>query len=45
MQHIAHFVCQAGLPLNTCHLDSFKEIIEAIGRYGEVLKSLIYYEL
>ncbi|CAL9126778.1 unnamed protein product [Musa textilis] len=45
IQHIARFFYQAGLPLSTTRLDSFKEIIEAIGRYGTRLKSPSYYEM
>ncbi|CAL9098068.1 unnamed protein product [Musa textilis] len=33
IQHIARFFYQVGLPLSTTRLDSFKETIEAIGRY------------
>nr|XP_018686228.1 PREDICTED: uncharacterized protein LOC103993628 [Musa acuminata subsp. malaccensis] len=45
IQHIARFFYQAGIPINACHLDSFKEMIEAIGRYGPKLRPPSYHEL
>ena len=45
IQHIARFFYQAGLPLSTTRLDSFKDMIEAIGRYGAGLKPPSYYEM
>ena len=45
IQHIARFFYQAGLPLGTTRLDSFNEMIKAIGRYGEGLKPPSYYEM
>ncbi|CAL9112833.1 unnamed protein product [Musa textilis] len=45
IQNIDHFFYQAGLSLSTIRLDSFKEMIEAIGRYSAGLKSPSYYEM
>ncbi|CAL9121260.1 unnamed protein product [Musa textilis] len=45
IQHIARFFYQVGLPLSTTRLDSFKEMIEAIERYGAGLKPPSYYEM
>ena len=45
IQHIARFFYQVGLPLSTNYLDSFKEMIEAIERYGAGLKPPNYYKM
>lgn len=42
---IASFLYEAGIPLNAVRLDSFKEMIEAIGKYGPNLKPPSYHEL
>ncbi|XP_057999777.1 uncharacterized protein LOC131178620 [Hevea brasiliensis] len=45
IQYIARFFYQAGIPFNAAHLDSFKWMIKAIGRYGPNLKPPSYNEL
>ncbi|KAK1419670.1 hypothetical protein QVD17_28923 [Tagetes erecta] len=42
---IASFLYEAGISLNAVRLDSFKEMIEAIGKYGPNLKPPSYHEL
>ncbi|GKU88834.1 hypothetical protein SLEP1_g3051 [Rubroshorea leprosula] len=45
VQYIARFFYQAGIPFNVARLDSFKYMVEAIGRYGPNLKPPSYHEL
>ncbi|XP_042387690.1 uncharacterized protein LOC121979763 [Zingiber officinale] len=45
VQKIARFMYQAAISFNAAHLDSFKEMIEAIGQYGPNLKPPSYHEL
>ncbi|XP_042472577.1 uncharacterized protein LOC122055277 [Zingiber officinale] len=45
VQKIAHFMYQAAISFNAAHLDSFKEMIEAIGQYRPNLKPPSYHEL
>ncbi|XP_075511804.1 uncharacterized protein LOC142547406 [Primulina tabacum] len=45
VQKIARFMYQAAISFNAAHLDSFKEMIEAIGQYGPNLKLPSYHEL
>ncbi|XP_073053699.1 uncharacterized protein [Primulina eburnea] len=44
VQKIARFMYQAAISFNAAHLDSFKEMIEAIGQYGPNLKPPSYHE-
>ncbi|GKV51788.1 hypothetical protein SLEP1_g58413 [Rubroshorea leprosula] len=45
VQYIARFFYQAGIPFSVARLDSFKYMVEAIGRYGPNLKPPSYHEL
>jgi hypothetical protein len=45
IQYIARFFYQAGIAFNVARMESFKNMVEAIGRYGPNLKPPSYYEL
>ena len=45
IQNIAPFFYHTNFPFSTCFLDYFKEMIEAIKRYGGGLKPSSYYGL
>lgn len=45
IQYISQLSYQAGIAFNTSRFDSFKTMVQAIGRYGPNLKPPSYYEL